>query len=377
MDLLAARRQRWAPLVSIRSSSRPTICRSAPVLRSYLCGVTDIPQDTPHAAAGWYPDQYRTGELRYYDGENWTDHYRKEGALPSIGDWLNGTFAIIREYVVGALVLGVVLSFIGGLVTWFLVRETLGDAAVIDEELVGFDSTRTIVFASITMIVTLLWQGFSGLSLMSFMHRAHQQAEPTIGKAMQRAVSRLPILMVVVVATFLVLVLLFAPVVALIVYGIEEENPIGLLALPIGIGVLLLTIYLWVRFAFLNAAIAAAPKGESIVQASLGISKGRFWGVLGRLLLLTVGLGMAANILGVASGGNAGVINPTSFQQDLIEASAEQNFVMPDVVFADQMPSGGGFIIYLFFSGFVAGLTAIVTASAMMRLYLEANGPTD
>lgn len=334
--------------------------------------------DTPQAAAGWYPDPYRPDELRYYDGQDWTEHYRKEGALPDIGDWLNATFSVIKDHFLGAAIIAVGFSLIGGLLTWVMVRLALGDLAVIDEELVGFDLGRTVTVGVIGIVATILWQAFTGLALMCFMQRAHQQAGPTVGAAMARALRRLPKSLAVFLIIVFVFMLMAVVLGAVIALAIEVNAAFAGLAVLLGLLLAVLTVYLWVRFAFLNAAIAAAPKGESVARASLGISRGRFWGVFGRLLLLAVAVSVGANILGAASGGNASVINPTSIQQDLIDASGPgEPFEFPDIVFGDLVPTGGGFIVFMLFSGFVSGLAAMVSASATMRLYLEAGGPTD
>lgn len=38
---------------------------------------------TPETPAGWYPDQNQPGWLRYWDGQQWTEHTHQQQAAPA------------------------------------------------------------------------------------------------------------------------------------------------------------------------------------------------------------------------------------------------------------------------------------------------------
>ncbi|MEM7092616.1 MAG: DUF2510 domain-containing protein [Actinomycetota bacterium] len=51
-----------------------------------------------------------------------------------------------------------------------------------------------------------------------------------------------------------------------------------------------LVVFTWVKLGFLPIAAAATPRGASMVSASSSISEGRFWPVLGRMLIVSLPL---------------------------------------------------------------------------------------
>ncbi len=141
--------------------------------------------------AGWYPDAHQPGRLRYYDGTQWTENYHTEGSLPTIAAWLSSTFGIFRTNGLHVFGLALGLWLISAIVVWVGLGLTVGELAIVNDELVGYGAA-TFVFGGLFLVVISLWSGFTILVLNRYLQKAHLHAEPSVGDALSRALSRLP-----------------------------------------------------------------------------------------------------------------------------------------------------------------------------------------
>ena len=328
--------------------------------------------DGGQAAPGWYPDPYQPARLRYWDGEVWTEHYHEgDGKLPGIGDWLSSTFNAIGAYGIPALILAVGASFVLSLITFGGLYWVVGDASIVGEEFVG-DVAPIVIRGAIVVLVIVLAQGFVWLAINRFMQRAHLQAEPSIGEALSRAVTRLPRLIgvsLILILGGVVLVLVLAVIVVVV-----GEAAAGLAVLLVFL-MIPLFVYLSVKLSFISAVVVASPANEGVIRSSASVSKGRFWPVLGRVLLLSIGVGIVSAMISGALGGLGQPVDQDAISDVFIQTG--NTFVVRDFAFRDLLPSAGSFFVYLLVSSIINGLTGLVTTSGFMRLYLDSGAPSE
>ncbi len=319
------------------------------------------------ASAGWYPDPHEPGQLRYYDGREWTDNYHREGELSDFGAWIRNTFGVLRDHWVAAFGLSIILSTIGTVVLVIGFRFGLGDLAIVDEELVNVSGTRLVV-GGVILVVAALWQAIGYLALNRYMQRAHQQTNPTIAEAFVRGLRRLPKL----IGWYIALVAALVVVVVVVSILFVVHPILGLLGV---VGLIVLAVYALVKLAFFFAALAAVPDGVGPVTASAEVSVGRFWPILGRVLFVAVVAGVGGAILNAMFGGAASPVDQGAV--DAMFFTVGNETFIRDTRFADLVPSGGGLIAYVVISSITSAITAVLSTSAIMRLYLDAGGPSE
>lgn len=330
----------------------------------YLCSVS---QGSEQAPAGWYSDPHAPDRMRYFDGEMWTNHFHHPGRLPDVGNWLSTTFAVFGRYWQGAAALTLGISLVGGLGVWVALRILLSDVAVVDEEVVNV-GTGTVVGIVAIVLFALVWQGFGWLAMSRFMQRAHFQAEPTVGEALQHALRRLPTYLAVVFALALAAILLLI----IIAFSIVAVPALGVLAL---IAFLTAGVWVMVKLSFLFVAITVVPPGTSVLQASGSVSSGRFWAVLGRLVLLTIGLALAGQIFAIGLGQYGQFVDPDELS-NAFQVRGE-TVIVRDFRLVDLFPSAGQLAAALVINSIVQGASAIISTSALMRLYLDSGAPSE
>jgi hypothetical protein len=328
--------------------------------------------DGGQAAPGWYPDPYQPARLRYWDGEVWTENYHEgDGKLPGIGDWLNSTFKAIGAYGIPALILAIGASLVLSLITFGGLYWIVGDASIVGEEFIG-DVAPIVIRAVIVFLVIVLAQGFVWLAINRFMQRAHLQAEPSIAEALSRAVTRLPRLIgvsLLLIGGAVIVVLILA--VIIVVLGEAAAGAAVLLVLLM----IPLAVFLSVKLSFISAAVVASPTSESVIRSSASVSKGRFWPVLGRVLLLSIGVGIVSSMISGALGGLGQPVD----QEVIIDVFVQNGdtFIVRDFAFRDLLPGAGSFFVYVIVSSIINGLTGLVTTSGFMRLYLDSGAPSE
>lgn len=305
--------------------------------------------------------------MRYFDGEMWTNHFHHPGKLPDIGAWLNTTFGVFGRYWQGAAMLAFGTSLVGGLITWLSIRALLDDVAILDEQFVGAGA-GTVVGLFVIALVVVLWQGFGWLAMSRFMHKAHFQEDATVTDSLRHALRRLPRYVGVILA-LTAMVFAVALVTALLGAIAPALGVVALIAVVVG------AVWAFVKLAFLFVAVAAAPPGTSVLRASAAVSENRFWAVLGRLLLVFIGLAIVGQIIAVGLG-EAGRMIDTEQLSDLVQVDGEIVTVR-DIRFVDLLPSPGQFVVVLIINSVVQGATALITTSALMRLYLDAGAPAE
>lgn len=319
------------------------------------------------APAGWYNDPHSPDRMRYFDGEMWTNHFHQPGKLPDIGSWLSSTFTVFSNYWQGAAILALIVHLAGGLVIWGGLWFAVRNVAVVNENIVNF-TVGTAVLIAIVVLLGIFLQGFGWLAMSRYLHRAHFQANPTLADAFTHALQRLPrylgVMAIVLVAVFVVLVALSVIIVAV--------PPIGIfllvLAIPVGVWVA-------IKLAFVINAIAIAPRDVSAIRASAEVSHGRFWPVLGRLLLFTIVLAIIVQIATASLGGFGQLIDPEVLADNI--QTRNNTLTINNFGLTDLMPSAGRFIIALVISSVIQGASGLASTSAFVRLYLDSGAPSE
>ena len=328
----------------------------------YLC---EVDQGSEQAPAGWYPDPHSPDRMRYFDGEAWTNHFHQPGRLPDIGSWLNTTFSVFGRYWQSAAFMALGISLIGGAGVWLALRVLVADVAIVDEEVVNLGAGT--VFAGLLVIAfAFIWQGFGWLAMSRFMHRAHFQADPTVSDALAHALQRLPRYLGVIVVLALAAVLIMV-IVAFLVVAVPALGVVALLAMAV------VLVWLFVKLGFLFTAIAVAPAGTPVIQASAGVSSGRFWGVLGRLVLITIGVALVGQIVAVGLGDYGQYIDGDVLS-NVVQVRGD-TVIVRDFRVIDLLPSTGQFIVAIIVNSIVQGASAMVSTSALTRLYLDSGAP--
>lgn len=333
----------------------------------------DDNRDGSAAAPGWYPDPHEPGSLRYFDGQVWTEHrHQEDGKLPAIGSWLSSTFSVVAENFVPAVLLSLGLQLVGSVMLWVLVQWAVGDLAIEDERLINLDIVEIVAFGAM-VVVAALWRGISNIARDRFMQRAHMQAQPSIADALRRAVIRLPkwiSIYLLIAAAWLIAV--FGLALILVVAGAGAAALLAVLLFGFAV-------WIWVRLAFVSAAVAAAPARHSAVASSFGVSRGRFWAVFGRLVLVLVGLAVVGQLAGWMSQGVTASVDNNALAERVTFETTDTELVVnvADFALADVLPSLQSFLLFGSIAGVIGSLLALVASSAMMRLYLEAGGDSD
>ena len=110
-------------------------------------------------------------------------------------------------------------------------------------------------------------------------------------------------------------------------------------------------------------------------KASGSVSKGRFWPVLGRVLLLTIMVAFVSGGIGAALGDFGSPVSQDAFNDTFVTRGDE--IVVRDFRFRDFLPSTGDLVPYLIVSSILNAASGLVTTSGFMRLYLDSGAPSE
>jgi len=306
--------------------------------------------------AGWYPDPENAARMRYFDGGQWTDHYhdpqapavppggtapapQRAAALSSPGELLGAAWNGVRARLgpLLGLTIGVAVA-VGILYAIFiaLLISQVDNVGLLDGDF--GDSFATLIIGSIVfgLILGLIYAIYALITsrLLQLHHRGYDASlDAAWTKSKERLWGFYGTSIVLYIGFYIGLIILGA------ILAQIAAAAVVLLIVPV--------VFLWVKLGFLPNAAVATNRGQSMLSASAGVSSGRFWPVLGRMVVLVLPM-IAVYVVGFI----------------LIYASGDN-------------PSGGIAIISVLIL-FVGGLlSALVMTSGLSKLYLESGAPSD
>jgi hypothetical protein len=233
----------------------------------------------------------------------------KPGVIPlrplTLTDILNGAFSYIRtnpKATLGLTTVVVVVAQLIGLVLQIGPLAAMGELGVLRGEeastaaLLG-SSASSIASTITTLLSTIVLSGM----LTVIVGRAVFGAGITIGEAWQRVRGRLLPLFGYMLLWLLAVAVPVFIVVFVVAIVVQFSGAVAfVLAIPLGLGLIALLIYLWTVLSFAPPLIVLERLGVfPSIKRSIRLVKGDFWRVLGIRLLATLVAGVVAGAVSI------------------------------------------------------------------------------
>lgn len=316
--------------------------------------------------ADWYPDPDDASQLRYWDGELWTEHRHPVSTeLPSVGNFLERTFAVAWARVVPCLILTLILGVPAALLSQGGVRLAVGDIAFSSDGISGVAASK-LVAAVLTLLAGQVLSIFYWVAVGHQLYWAHRlgatsDAVPTWQTSLSVGVKRgVPALLMM----LLIGLVFYAAAVLLVVLAVVVEPLLLLVVVPL---LLIAGFWLMIKLAFFVTAAGVKPSGTSTLSSTMQVSADRFWPIAGRLVLLgllVIVFGSVVSAVGSAFGTPA--VDAVALTEDF---EADRSIAL-----ADLLPgAAAGFVIAAV--GALLNLASVAVAgSGLGVLYQSAQG---
>jgi len=255
--------------------------------------VTNLPP------AGWYDDPTSPGQERWWDGDKWSEQTRRKvveeyrhrpGDLRRVSDFLGHSFGLIRERWDDFLLIAGLAGIAGAVAASLLLRPIVAAVDIVDNQVVGFEFTEFallffFVVVSILLFVVvamaqhkIAWEAATGESgsWSSALAYGTANAARLIGWGM---IAVMPLVAVAVVWIWVV--------------------AIGPGAAALSLLILVVGVAWWsIVLSFLPAALVVLPRGDNPIPAAFAVVRGRWWRIFGRLLLMSLIVGLVGQVVG-------------------------------------------------------------------------------
>jgi Protein of unknown function (DUF2510) len=369
---------------------------------------------TGAAVAGWYPDPYDPAQLRYWDGQTWSEAtapanpvagggpaapaavwYQASPGYPGaiapvgtglgdVGDWLGDLFRALvnRAVPVGVLLFGLpavgtVLFLLAG---WSAVANLQYDSVA--ERVTGFNVGAAVLAAAVAVAWMVLW-AFCWLASNHQLYYAHLDQSVSFGRSLVASVVRMPRMILWGLVMGFGMAVVFGTLYALPLVLAAATGKASFLALFFVTIPLLVVVAFWlgVRLVHVWMAVAVGPKGTNPISTSLSLTKDRWLAHLGRLLLLGVIVWLISFVVQFII--NIAVQSTVLSQFSIDPVTSElqlngQNLTDIDVfVVRDFLPGLPTVIVLGLLYTLNQGFSQALMLSGMAGLYRRAGGPAE
>lgn len=357
-------------------------------------------------SAGWYQDPSDQNRQRYWDGAQWTEQVQAPpasglqeqppisygqgydqgtAAIASVGgkpigsgfgEWLGATFSgyikgflatvgIMALYggIFWALLLGLGYSILDGLV---LREDAFGDV-----DLEGFEVGPALFGLGAVVALGTLLQYAGVISGHHYMYKTHMDGNRSFLGSLGAGLKAVPKYLLFMFAFFLVFGLAYTALVAIGIVG-DGNVPIIIAVVIVGTLLFFAMVYVSIRLVYVPLTAAIAPDGEGFVAASWRASRGRFWPIFGRIIVVY----FAAVFVGFIGNSIANVVLTstlpfeTTNSGELLLNGVEPN-LRDGIRITDFLPSIAGLSIYLILTIFLQAAQLALFASSNSAMYIQ------
>lgn len=265
--------------------------------------------------AGWYPDPERDGAVRWWDGRQWAPSGSVSvphgGEFDEPGEIIGRGFRRMRAHWPALVVIAVITAVPTSLLSTWSSRTAEG-LVWIDGDFQGSnggsDASLASALSLASGVISLVGLLATTILFLRVIDRTSDVgSRAVLGAAVEVAPRAIGWILVTVLCAGAIIAV--AAIITILVL------PIGILVL---VGLVPLAFYVVVRLAWLMYAIADQPGAPW--RRSAAVSTGRFWGALGRLLLVgLVAFGLSLPFqIGVAAAGidQGGILNGISIEDN-------------------------------------------------------------
>lgn len=369
--------------------------------------------------AGWYDDPMTPGGKRYWDGMQWTEHVQAppapvpgapppapdpyaqpapfapspvggfnpnpsgveggptfDGKINDLGQWLGRSFKGVGRRFVPLSVLALI-QIVAFVVAYVFIDQALR-GIVLEDFNGGIEiNVGLIVAAGVLSLVAGIVAAITWLAAQDQLYAAHINREVGLGESLATGLRKAPAM----IAVFVLLYLGFIAVSALVLGGgVALFGEAGLaISIPLFILLMLFGIYLMIRYLLMYpVALAVVPSGVSGLDAAGQATRGRFWPIFGRVLLLGIVLWIFSAILSVIqnvafSALFASVLEFTPEGSVLIDGQDVEN--IDRLAVESVLPNVGATAAVFALIGYLNFLLYSVTASGSAAIYADVSAP--
>lgn len=236
---------------------------------------------------GWYPDPHGHPGYRWWNGVAWTEDRAtgatggsRDGELPPVGDLLGETFRILGQRVGHLFTLAIVLLLLPAVLSWAATYAAFDGVVFEEGAWTGGSPGWTTLAVVSTVLFAVAYAVYSAALVRHALAALAGSPEPWSSSAVG-GLRRSPRVIGAGLAVWGATLVAMALLVALAALG-PLGVVLGLVAIPVGL------VLVWTRFSLVLVAAAGGPRRTSSIAASWRLTKGRFWSVLARLLLLAL-----------------------------------------------------------------------------------------
>ena len=330
---------------------------------------------------GWYPDPEGTGQLRWWDGQQWTATYRPtiaQALPPAPTDWagsgryrpINGWFTHIFGLLgdrIGHLFTIAAVTLLPFTVVFFVsMWQALDgvDVTIVDDdiEVIGWTTgaTTALVVGALAMVFGSLWFTTAG---------QHQLWASAVGhpSSWSRSIIRGLVYLPRLVGWSLVISAGLGVAVAIVVLAGLVVAP----ALAVLLGLVLVAGLVWIMVHLQFLMVSVVSSRSNALTAAFGIARGRWMATFGRTLLTwmvaaaaSLAFAFVGQIVSVIGGAGSG-------------GAVESVGGVDTIHLGDLYPNVGAAIVFGIVTALQSGASQAVTMASLASMYVDAGGPSD